>query len=606
MKVTVQPHNDQLIHPGEKLVGSRSVADLPGSLGAMAPRLLGMRLGERLVAVGSVTPRQLAEALEVKRRTGGFLGETMLEMGFLTAPQLGAILEEIYGVPYEDLSASTVDPAVVALVPEKLAQQKLILPLRIEQDRLVTAMADPLDLSAADELRLISGKRIAPVVTTERELRRAFYEHFNPLAEAHNALDELRADTSYTTEARSGPETEAGVDDAPVVRLANSILHGAVANGASDIHLEPQESGLRVRYRVDGMLQEHMVVPRAQQAAVLSRIKIIGNMDIAETRRPQDGRALFRESGREFDLRISSLPTAHGEKIVLRVLDKESIKVPLEQLGFLPDQFRVYDSLIRRTYGMVLVTGPTGSGKSTTLYATLSRLNQPHLNITTIEDPIEYQLSGINQSQVNPRAGLTFPTGLRTLVRQDPDIILVGEIRDRETAEVAIQAALTGHLVFSTLHTNTAAGAIMRLTNMGIEPFLIASAVVGVVAQRLVRRVCSQCEEVYRPSVEILEELCLDPREHAALLFKRGRGCRHCSGTGYRGRTAVHEVLRMTEALRAEVLRRRSTEELDALAVREGMRPLRCSAVQKLIQGITTPEEIARVVHVRDSVDASL
>jgi type IV pilus assembly protein PilB len=411
MKPVSQPDNDRYIHPEEKPRGAGGVAELPGALGMMVPRLFGMRLGERLVASGSVTPKQLAEALEAKRHTGGFLGETMLEMGFLTAPQLGAILEEIYGVPYEGLTTSTIDPAVVALVPEKLAQQKLILPLRIEHDRLVTAMADPLDLSAADELRLISGKRIVPVVTTERELRRAIYEHFNPLTEAQNALDELRADVSYSIEDRSGPELEAGVDDAPVVRLANSILHGAVANGASDIHLEPQECGLRVRYRVDGMLQEHMVVPRAQQAAVLSRIKIIGKMDIAETRRPQDGRSLFRENGREYDLRISSLPTAHGEKLVLRVLDKESIKVPLEKLGFLPDQFLAYDALVRRTYGMVLVTGPTGSGKSTTLYATLSRLNQPHLNITTIEDPIEYQVAGINQSQVNPRTGRRPPEG---------------------------------------------------------------------------------------------------------------------------------------------------------------------------------------------------
>jgi len=285
---------------------------------------------------------------------------------------------------------------------------------------------DPLDLCAADELRLITGKRVAPVVTTERELKRAFYEQFNPLSAANDALDALRDDTSYTTAARATRVADADVDDAPVVRLANSILHGAIGAEASDVHLEPQENGLRVRYRVDGMLQESMVVPRAQQAAVLSRIKIMGDMDIAETRRPQDGRAALSVNGREFDLRVSSLPTVHGEKIVLRILDKENINVPLEKLGFLPDQLHEYEALIRRTYGMILVTGPTGSGKSTTLYATLSRLNEPHLNITTIEDPVEYQLAGINQTQANPRAGLTFATVLRALVRQDMDIILVG------------------------------------------------------------------------------------------------------------------------------------------------------------------------------------
>jgi type IV pilus assembly protein PilB len=559
------------------------------------------RIGDRLCAGGWVTLEQLEAALEAKLRTGGFLGETLLEMGFVTAAQLGSVLEQIYDVPYVDLAATSIEPEAVALIPEKLAQQKRILPLRVEADRLVTAMVDPLDLSAADELRLITGKRVVPVVTTERELKRAFYEHFNPLSAAHDALDALRADPSYAIEQRSVRMAEAEIDDAPVVRLANSILHGAIAAEASDVHLEPQESGLRVRYRVDGMLQEHMLVPRAQQAAVLSRIKIMGDMDIAETRRPQDGRAVLSLNGREFDLRVSSLPTVYGEKIVIRILNKESISVPLEKLGFLPEQLHQYEALIRRTYGMILVTGPTGSGKSTTLYATLSRLNEPHLNITTIEDPVEYQLPGINQTQVNPRAGLTFATGLRTLVRQDPDIILVGEIRDRETAEVAIQAALTGHLVFSTLHTNTAAGAIMRLTNMDVEPFLIASAVVGAVAQRLARRICSRCAESYRPSPEILEELRLHPDEHTGVRFKRGRGCRHCSGTGYRGRTAVHEVLRMSEALRAEVLRRRSTEDLDALAVREGMRSLQSSAVLKVLAGVTTPEEVARVVCAEES-----
>jgi type IV pilus assembly protein PilB len=561
---------------------------------------LSLRLGERLIEEGWVSSEQLEAALEVKRRTGGFLGETLLEMGFITAAQLGSVLEEIYGVPYVDLNAATIDPAAVALAPEKLAREKLILPLTLEHERLLTAMVDPLDLTAIDELRLVTGKRVVPVVTTERELRRAFIEYFDPLSKAHDALDDLRADPTYRVEERAAGESEAAVDDAPIVRLANSILHGAIATGASDIHLEPQESGLRVRFRVDGMLQEHMVVPRAQQAAVLSRVKIIADMDIAEARRPQDGRAVIRDNDREYDLRVSSVPSVHGEKIVLRILDKGAINVPLEKLGFLPEQFGRYEMMTRRSYGMILVTGPTGSGKSTTLYATLSRLNQPHLNISTIEDPVEYQLAGITQIQANPKIGLTFAAGLRTLLRQDPDIILVGEIRDRETAEVAIQAALTGHLVFSTLHTNTAAGALTRLTNMDVEPFLIASAVAGVVAQRLVRRVCTRCAEEYRPSPELLRELRLDPEQHANAVFKRGTGCRNCSGSGYRGRTAVHEVMRASEALRAQVLQRRSTEEMDVLAVREGMMPLPDSAVQKVLQGITTPEEVARVAHTEE------
>jgi type IV pilus assembly protein PilB len=584
------------IFAGEERVGGEPLHSVPAFLRETAETVSPGRLGERLLAEGWVTPSQLAAALETKQQAGGFLGETLLEMGSISAAQLGAVLAEIYGVPYVDLTTTVIDPAAVALAPERLAQEKLLLPLRIERDCLVTAMVDPLDLSA-----IASGRRIAPVVATRRELQRAFFDYFNPLSKAHDALDALRADPTYSVAERATVEAEAALEDAPIVRLATSILRGAIGTGASDIHLEPQESGLRVRFRVDGMLQEHMVVPRAQQAAVLSRIKIIADMDIAETRRPQDGRAMIRENDREYDLRVSSLPSVHGEKIVLRILDKGAINVPLEKLGFLPEQFRRYEALTRRSYGMVLVTGPTGSGKSTTLYATLSRINQPHLNITTIEDPVEYQLPGITQTQANAKIGLTFASGLRTLLRQDPDIILVGEIRDRETAEVAVQAALTGHLVFSTLHTNTAAGAITRLTNMDVEPFLISSAVAGVVAQRLVRRVCSRCEEEYQPTRDILVELGLDPAEHPAVRFKRGTGCRQCGNTGYRGRTAVHEVLRMSEGLRAYVLQRRSTEEMDALAVQEGMRPLQSSAIQKVLQGITTPEEVLRVAHAEES-----
>lgn len=549
-----------------------------------------LRLGERLIEKGWITHAQLEEVLKLQRASGGLLGDILLEMGAVTSAQLGEALEEVYGVPYVQLSNTTIDSAAVQLVPESVAREKKVLPLRVEEDRLVTAMVDPLDLSAIDALRHLTGKRIVPVVVSERELQRTLYEYFNPVSKALHAVE--------AESAASAPEVavEQDVEDAPTVRLVNSILHGAIVAGASDIHLEPQEAGLRVRFRIDGLLREHMLVPRAQQAAFLARIKVMTNMNIAETRRCQDGRATVRESGRAFDLRVSSIPVLCGEKMVLRLLDKETIAIPLEKLGMLPDQLRDYEALIQRPYGMILVTGPTGAGKSTTLYATLNRLNEPHRNITTIEDPVEYQLPGINQTQVNPRADVTFASGLRALVRQDPDIILVGEIRDRETAEVAIQAALTGHLVFSTLHTNSAAGALTRLVNMGVEPFLVSSAVTGVVAQRLLRRVCPRCEEGYRPEPELLRELRLEPGGAEPFFFKRGRGCRSCNGTGYQGRTAVYEILRMTEKLRATVLRRASTEELERMAVREGMRPLVCSVAEKILQGITTPEEAARIL----------
>jgi type IV pilus assembly protein PilB len=560
---------------------------------AAAPMPPAARLGDRLIAKGWITSQQLEEVLAVQQRTGGFLGEILLSMGLIAVDQLGPVLEEIYRVPYVDLSHTPVDPAAVRLVPSSLAQRRRVLPLRLEGDRLVTAMVDPLDLSTVDELRLLTRKRIVPVVTTERDLTRAFYDQFSPLARARDAIAALEESPGDAPEESSLLEQAAG--DTPIISIVNSILSGAVAAEASDIHLEPQEKGLRVRYRMDGLLQEQMVVPQAQQAAVLSRIKIMANMDIAETRRSQDGRSRIRENGRDYDLRVSSLPTVHGEKLVLRLLDQEKLFIPIEKLGLLPEQFEIFDGLIGRGSGMLLVTGPTGSGKSTTLYATLNRLNHPNCNISTIEDPVEYRLAGINQTQVNPRAGITFATGLRTLLRQDPDIILVGEIRDRETVDAAVQAALTGHLVLATLHTTTAPGAVTRLINMGLEPFLIAASLTGVVAQRLARRVCPRCDEEYVPAPEVVAALGLEPDAAGQHRFRRGVGCRHCKGTGYRGRTAVYEVLPMSERLRAEVMRQRNQDELQHLAVLEGMLTLRESAVRAVLQGLTTPEEVARL-----------
>ena len=562
------------------------------------------RLGELLVEEGLVTSDQVDQGLAAQRRLGTPLGETLVSLGMVKANDLGPILARSLGVTYLNPRDADVDDAIIDTVPESFIRERHILPLRVEDGHLFVATADPLNLGVIDDLKLIVRLPVVAVLSMERDLLAAINTQFDSRRHAEEAIRDIDAERLASGEEKdelSAEELSLLAADAPVVRLVNSIIHGAFSKGASDVHIEPQKDETRVRYRVDGLLYDHMALPKQYQAAVVSRIKIMARLNIAERRLPQDGRMALTYQSKEYDLRVSTMPSMFGEKAVMRVLDKSSVRLSFEDLGLLPGQQEALRWLVTRPYGMVLVTGPTGSGKSTTLYAALATINEPSLNVITIEDPIEYQLPGITQTEANQKVGMTFARGLRSMVRQDPDVIMVGEIRDLETAEVAVQAALTGHLVFSTLHTNDAPGAVVRLGHMGVEPFLISSAVIGVLAQRLLRVVCPACREWYTPSPAFLSQLRTNGGELPPdTQFARGRGCQDCNNVGYRGRTAVFEVLRVTDALRELVLKRQSTAAIGEQARREGMKTMRESAVEKALKGVTSAEEILRVIYVEE------
>ncbi len=562
------------------------------------------QLGQRLVSAGHITQTQLDTALERKRQSGGFLGEVLIEMGFVTSKMIGKAIEEAISIPYVELAEITVDPQALDMVSEHYQRRHRVVPFKVEQRKLHVAMTDPLNVMVIDDLHLMTGLKIVPALSLNSEVQDCHNRIFNARNAAENVLKEIE-EASGTKD-----EPELSVDqlvdlaeDAPIIRLVNSIIAGAVNGNASDIHIEPQEKSVRVRYRMDGILYEQMVIPTHHHPAVVSRIKIMSHLNIAERRRPQDGRIVFATDGLAFDLRVSSMPTIYGEKIVMRVLDKAGISVPLDRLGFDPVQKHLYESFITRPYGMILVTGPTGSGKSTTLYASLNKINDVSVNIITVEDPVEYNLAGISQMQANPKIGLTFAAGLRTIVRQDPDIIMVGEIRDVETAEISVQAALTGHLVFSTLHTNDAPGALVRLQNMGVEPFLITSAVIGIVGQRLVRKVCFACAEPDSPDPALIYSLGITDEQIANATFRRGRGCPKCAGRGYRGRGAAYEVLKITDKLRDLVLTNAGGAALKTQAIADGMITMRESGIQKVLKGETTLDEVCRVLMSEESGD---
>ncbi len=561
-------------------------------------------LGQLLMGAQLITQRQLDEALAVQRSTGAFLGDTLVSLDHAKARDVGPLLARELRVEYVNPRDSQVAEEVMDVVPESFSRQHGVMALRVENGRLHVAMRDPLNLSVLDDLKLIAGMPVVAALSMERELLAAINTHFDSRRHAEQAIQDIDAEkaaSGETSEELSTEELWTLAADAPVVRLVNSIIHGAFNLGVSDIHLEPQREQMRVRYRLDGLLYDHMTIPKHHQPAVVSRVKIMSRMNIAERRLPQDGRIPLEHHGKEYDLRVSTMPSIFGEKVVMRVLDKTSMRMSFEQLGFLLEQQDAFEWLIARPYGMILVTGPTGSGKSTTLYAALSAINQPTKNIITIEDPVEYQLAGVTQTQANPRVGMTFARGLRTMVRQDPDVIMVGEIRDLETAEIAINAALTGHLVLSTLHTNDAPGAVVRLDNMGVEPFLISSSVIGVLAQRLVRVVCPSCKEHYVPSSEFLGSLAVNGAAlPEGVKLARGAGCQECSQLGYRGRTAVYEVMKMSDPLREAILQRKSALAVRELARREGMKTMKESALAKAIQGVTSAEEILRVIYVEE------
>jgi type IV pilus assembly protein PilB len=550
-------------------------------------------LGSILVDQGLITPAQLVVAEEEHRANGRSLGRVLVDRGDVTEKDLVAALATQIGMPFVDLADFDVDPRAVTMVGDGTLRKHVVLPIGFEDGKLLLAMSDPSNVVAVDDVRTITKMDVKPVVATKDDVAAAIDKY----ASMGEDMEAMAGDLAAGDEDTDLDDLKAITEDAPIIKFVNLLIAQAVADGASDIHIEPGERDLRVRYRIDGVLHEVMRSPRSIQAGVISRLKIMAEVDIAERRIPQDGRISVTTNHKAIDLRFSTLPTVYGEKVVMRILDKTSVMLELEDLGFLDHNHRRFEEAYRKPYGTILVTGPTGSGKSTTLYATLNVLNEPEVNIITTEDPVEYRLAGISQVQVNNKVGLTFASALRSILRQDPDIVLVGEMRDRETAQIGIEAALTGHLVLSTLHTNDAPSAVTRLTEMGIEPFLVGSAVDCVLAQRLARRVCSRCVELVRPEAEVLkaagfaDDIVEDRPE-----IPRAVGCSACSNTGYRGRLAVHEVMTVTEEIERLTVARASSEEITRVAVEQGMRPLRDDGLAKVLLGRTTIEEIGRVV----------
>jgi type IV pilus assembly protein PilB len=560
----------------------------------------GDRLGDLLIREGLITKEQLDKALQEQRNNGQRLGYNLVKMGFVQETEITKMLARQYRMPAVDLARFEVDPKIIKLVPADVALKHLVLPLKREGRTLTVAMADPTKLNVLDDLKFITRYDIFPVIAGEYTLRTALEKNYEQVdQQLDTLLKDIEEEGEGEFEVVSQEEEEegggsVGVDDAPVVKLINAILTDAVKRGASDIHIEPFEHELRVRYRVDGALQEVMRPPLKLKAALISRIKIMSALNIAERRVPQDGRIKLKMGRRVIDYRVSTLPVLFGEKIVMRILDKGNLTLDLSKFGFEPKAEADLLRAILNPYGMVLVTGPTGSGKTTTLYSALQRINTMEVNIMTAEDPVEYNLMGINQVLVRNEVGMTFAAALRAFLRQDPNIIMVGEIRDIETGSIAIKAALTGHLVLSTLHTNDAPSTITRMIDMGIEPFNVASAVNLIVAQRLVRRICTGCKIEHQYQPEELKALGGDTREFAGITFFKGRGCEQCSGTGYKGRAGLYEVMSLTPELRRMILKGGSTDELKEQAIREGMLTLRMDGIVKIRKGISTLEEVVK------------
>jgi type IV pilus assembly protein PilB len=566
-------------------------------------------IGEILVSLGVVTEEQVHEALDRQKqlKQKKRLGDLLVSMGYITERDRVKALAIHWGVPFVELSEVDVSSEAAKSISATLARRFKAVPVRLEGRKMILAMKNPLDIFAIDEIRLITGLDVEPVIAPEQDILNAINGAYRSdqavtpqaVTDLIGGLDipgDLTLTESASDQEITAAELKELTQDSPVVQLANMVITRAVEEGASDIHLEPTKEALKVRYRIDGILHDVMTVPRRAQLSLISRVKIMSEMDIAEKRAPQDGRFAASIHGGSYDFRVSSLPAIYGEKVVLRILDKSSIKVGLDKLGMSPDVLELFGQSITRTYGIILVTGPTGSGKSTTLYSALGEVCSGEKNILTLEDPVEYELEGITQANVNPKAGLTFATGLRCMLRQDPNIIMVGEIRDKETAVIAVEAALTGHLVLSTLHTNDAPSAVTRLLDMGTEAFLISSSVIGVLAQRLVRTICPRCREPYTPPADALERVGLGQPPGGAS-FYRGRGCDACRGTGYKGRIGIYEFMAMSDPIREKILGRQSSHVIRQTAVDDGMRTLKDDALSKIAAGQTTIEEALRVIY---------
>jgi type IV pilus assembly protein PilB len=557
------------------------------------------RLGELLVREKLISLQQLRQAQEEQRKTGSNLGYALAKLGYISDGEITSFLSAQYRVPAVNLDEYEADPEVTRLVSREVCDKHKIIPLSRSGAALVVAMADPTNLHAIDDIKFLTGFNVEPVVASETSIVAAIERAYTVCPSYEEMLSELaeeEVDFSVAADDINVLELEKAAEGAPVVRLVNAILLNAIKKGASDIHVEPYEKKVRVRYRVDGVLFEEMSPPIKLKNAIASRLKIMSSLDIAERRLPQDGRIKLKMGkGREMDFRVSVLPTIWGEKIVLRLLDKSNLQLDMAKLGFDPKPLADFQWAINQPWGMVLVTGPTGSGKTTTLYSALSELNKVGSNISTAEDPVEYNLHGINQVQMHDEIGLNFAMSLRSFLRQDPDIIMVGEVRDFETAEIAVKAALTGHLVLSTLHTNDAPSTISRLLNMGVEPFLITASVNLVLAQRLARKVCQDCRVPFKGDPRVLLDFGFTEQQVATAQLVKGAGCKTCSGSGYKGRVAIYEVMRFTDALKEMVLQGASPAELKAAAVKAGMLSLRMSGIEKVLAGVTTTEEVGRV-----------
>ena len=554
-------------------------------------------IGYFLIKTGKITEAQLFEALDIQQKEKGLLGNILVRLGYCTEDDIAKALAAKTGCKFVSIDDLGVSVTAASLIPTELTVKNNILPLYQDDRVLYVAMKNPNDVVTRDNLSLMTGGlEIVPVIATDAELNAAIENYVNAASNVDTFDSEEEEDSAFAE-----LEAESAVDSKPAVQLVNQVINNAIKAGASDIHVEPLEKSMRVRFRIDGVLHEILQQPIKLHASVVSRIKVIGGMDIAERRIPQDGRATVRVEGKTFDIRIAMLPSVYGEKCVMRLLERSSNTVSLKDIKFSESQFEHFNHAIHMPYGFVLVTGPTGSGKSTTLYATLSEVSDVTKHVITLEDPVERRMAGLCQVQMNTRAGMTFAAALRSVLRADPDIVMVGEIRDGETAKIAVESALTGHMVFSTLHTNDAAGAITRLDEMGVEPFLTASSVVGVLAQRLVRVLCPRCKEEYKLTLkETLEILPDFPQEGRSmddeLTFYRPKGCITCNNTGYKGRMGVFEFIRMTDNLRDLILRRADSLEIKELAIKEGMHTLRQEGIDKTIAGTTSIEELLRVI----------
>jgi type IV pilus assembly protein PilB len=570
-------------------------------------------LGEMLVSGGMIKEEQLNRALEEQKKRGGKLGEVLVDLGFISEHNIATFLGRQLHIPFIEIDKQLVDVESVRLIPADMARRLMAIPLYRDKEALVVAMADPLNIFGLDDIRKAAGREIHQVVATRTDIQKAIDRYSG----MHQTIETATMDFTGGTASAVAEGAEMPIiaaEDAPVVKLVSMVIAQAIMDRASDIHIDPEGKNIKVRYRIDGVLSEVRTLPREMHGPIVSRIKIMANMDIAEKRVPQDGRfqarithtdsgpivtAVFQErtvlrmdGETTVDVRVSTLPVIQGETVVMRILDRSQVIMSLDGLNFTPEMLERYRKLIARPYGMILVTGPTGSGKTTTLYASINTIDRKANNLVTVEDPVEYQIMGVNQVQVNAKAGVTFSSGLRSILRQDPDIIMVGEIRDRETAEIAIHAALTGHLVFATLHTNDAAGAATRLIDMGIEPFLIASSTIGILAQRLARRVCDRCKKPSKATPELLKSLGI---ANGDVTFYHGEGCPVCKNTGYKGRVGIFELMEMNEAIRNLIIAKAASTSIKSAAAQTGFKTLRQEGLIRAASGVTTVEEVLRV-----------